>query len=960
MKKYLTILFVLILQISFGQKTYYFSSSSGSDGNSGTSNSFPYQSINKLNSLTLNPGDHILFKRGDTFVGRITVNQSGTAGNPITFDAYGSGPNPLFNGLASVTSWTNIGGNIWQSTSAVSTLPTLKMVTVNGMPVRIGTTPNADETYPYLPNYFTIDKHTGTGNGTTTIKSSSLTTNWTGADVVVRVNHWTLDKETITVQNIDTISFIGQSNSDPITDGWGFWIQNDTRTLDRQNEWYYNPSTKKIRIYSSLQPQNVQVTTVDTMIYARVKDYITINGIDFKGANNSAIVFSACNNPIVTNCNFQYTGATAIEANDGSNNLDLENSTFYDIAGACIWNTDGGANWVIKNNTMKRIGLVSVIKPDDYTNGPIEINSPAALVQYNNIDSTAYEGIHFRGNDVQIRNNFVNHTSMLRDDGGGIYTGFANETGKIIDGNIVINSVGNARGVGSRDAAGNGIYNDGMSVGVTVTNNTVAHIVSAGIFLNNNQGMNVRGNTVYDVGGDYWTRGCLMIQSYTGTPYAGYQRNNSVTNNIFFQKRPSQVDIFNYTDDNSNNSIQDFGIIDSNFYAKGTDNTYFVTYRPQFGTYQNLNFSEWQTASGKEAHGSYLSTAIDTNNIKFVYNPSKNDSIVSLDAVYKDVKGNTYNGSITLQPYRSSILMYNSALSNPPSVTTSGNQSIAQNSTTIYSTPVAGSSNSITSVAWTQVSGPSNATIGTPMSNNTSVSDLVNGTYIFQVLVTQTDGQTASAQVTVIVNVPTPPPTITNSGDQTNVTIDSTAVSATATWASGHTGSYQWTQVSGPNTAVIWSYLSPMTWLKGLINGTYIFRCTATQSDGQTATTDITIVVNIPNPSPTANAGANQTITLPVSSVNLSGSYTVASGYTATFSWSKVSGSGSQTIANNTTLTPTVSGFTSAGVYVFQLKVLQSDGQFATSTVTVTVNPKVNPSTPHVNFPVQPYLMQIK
>jgi parallel beta-helix repeat protein len=94
---------------------------------------------------------------------------------------------------------------------------------------------------------------------------------------------------------------------------------------------------------------------------------------------------------------------------------------------------------------------------------------------------------------------------------------------------------------------------------------------------------------------------------------------------------------------------------------------------------------------------------------------------------------------------------------------------------------------------------------------------------------------------------------------------------------------------------------------------------------------------------PTANAGTDQTITLPTSSITLSGSGTVASGQTASYLWTKISGAGTQTITNNTTLTPTISGMTAAGDYVFQLKVTQTDTQFATSTVTSTVNDNIPP-----------------
>jgi hypothetical protein len=49
--------------------------------------STPWKTLNKLNSYSgnLEPGDHILFKRGETFFGSITINKSGTSDSPIVF-----------------------------------------------------------------------------------------------------------------------------------------------------------------------------------------------------------------------------------------------------------------------------------------------------------------------------------------------------------------------------------------------------------------------------------------------------------------------------------------------------------------------------------------------------------------------------------------------------------------------------------------------------------------------------------------------------------------------------------------------------------------------------------------------------------------------------------------------------------------------------------------------------------
>ncbi len=79
--------------------TYYVSASEGSDSNDGKSEAKPFKSVNKLNSITLKPGDNILFKRGDVFEGQhLQPRGSGLAedGKWITIDAYGEGANPRF------------------------------------------------------------------------------------------------------------------------------------------------------------------------------------------------------------------------------------------------------------------------------------------------------------------------------------------------------------------------------------------------------------------------------------------------------------------------------------------------------------------------------------------------------------------------------------------------------------------------------------------------------------------------------------------------------------------------------------------------------------------------------------------------------------------------------------------------------------------------------------------------
>ena len=97
--------------------TYYVSSSAGSDGNNGTSVSTAWQTIAHVNGQTFQPGDSVLFKRGDVWNESLAPGSSGSSGNPITFDAYGTGAAPNLTGYYAVpsTAWVMVTGNAWKA-----------------------------------------------------------------------------------------------------------------------------------------------------------------------------------------------------------------------------------------------------------------------------------------------------------------------------------------------------------------------------------------------------------------------------------------------------------------------------------------------------------------------------------------------------------------------------------------------------------------------------------------------------------------------------------------------------------------------------------------------------------------------------------------------------------------------------------------------------------------------------
>lgn len=79
-------------------ETYYVDATDGNDSNSGTSPSEAWQSISKINNTSFQPGDQILFQRGEVWTERLQPSTSGTSNSPITYSAYGSGIKPTIDG----------------------------------------------------------------------------------------------------------------------------------------------------------------------------------------------------------------------------------------------------------------------------------------------------------------------------------------------------------------------------------------------------------------------------------------------------------------------------------------------------------------------------------------------------------------------------------------------------------------------------------------------------------------------------------------------------------------------------------------------------------------------------------------------------------------------------------------------------------------------------------------------
>jgi gliding motility-associated-like protein len=248
----------------------------------------------------------------------------------------------------------------------------------------------------------------------------------------------------------------------------------------------------------------------------------------------------------------------------------------------------------------------------------------------------------------------------------------------------------------------------------------------------------------------------------------------------------------------------------------------------------------------------------------------------------------------------------------------------------------------IASYHWNLLTGPPTITLSDVDQAVLEVSNLVAGTYSFELVVADDRGATVTDEVNIFVNAQNLPPLV-NAGVDKTITLPTSSVTLTGTSSDpdGTIVSRLWEQVSGPNTAVIASETTNATVVSGLIQGIYIFKITITDDDGVSTSDDARVTVNPapPNTPPVANVGPDLEITLPVSSVSITGSGTDANGTIASYLWSQVSGPGTAAYTSLTQATITWSSLV-AGTYIFRLTVTDNGGAKGQGDVSVKVNPQ--------------------
>ncbi len=241
---------------------------------------------------------------------------------------------------------------------------------------------------------------------------------------------------------------------------------------------------------------------------------------------------------------------------------------------------------------------------------------------------------------------------------------------------------------------------------------------------------------------------------------------------------------------------------------------------------------------------------------------------------------------------------------------------------------------------WSKVSGPA-VTLANSNSSVANANNLVAGTYIFELTVTDNNNAIDRDSVQVIVNPAPNVLPVAHAGNDTSIVLPANTVPLNGTLSTDSDGTitgYLWTKVSGPN-ATITNGSTPNATASSLVAGVYIFELRVTDNGSGIDRDSITVTVTQPpNVLPNANAGVDITITLPANATLNGSASNDPDGTINSFAWTKIAGPSTFTITTPGSATTTVSNL-SQGVYEFRLLVTDNRGGTDADTIQVTVNP---------------------
>lgn len=551
--------------------TYYVSANTGNDANNGLTETTPWKTIDKVNSVLFPNSSIILFKRGEVFRGAISALKSPFG---LTFGAYGTGNNPVIAGSVLITGWkptTRPGLNPKVYEAVVTSLPLTAAGVVqlfaNGELMTIARYPNVDS--PANKKWLKVGASAGTNAFTdrALVSYAKPEGYWNGATLRLRNYSWTYAIQPITNYNAATGKITAPELGDQLPE-WGYFLDGKLEELDYPGEWYYDATVKKVYFYpkGGVNPNTLMIegTTYETgLTISNQENNTTAENLTFRHFTGKGVAVTTSDNIIVRNCRFEHN-VVGLSLWNSVNSQVTGNFFDHQLKDSVLIQAQEGfevKNTVVANNQITNTAIYPAygIRSSGFYQGlGISVFGKAYTVRQNTIDMTSHSGIYLKdGGHHLIENNVIRHSLALLNDGGAITIG---SDGNIIRGNLLSEGIGNvdeSNGCASLNVTPCNHHSSyGMGIGAdnnfrdnVIEGNVIANNPSTGIRLNAYINTTVRNNILYNNDPQ------LSIEDRKGPSY-----NNVVSGNLFYSLSPDQLGV-------ALTNATNHGSFDNNYYC---------------------------------------------------------------------------------------------------------------------------------------------------------------------------------------------------------------------------------------------------------------------------------------------------------------------------------------------------------------------------------------------------------
>ncbi|WP_017732247.1 PKD domain-containing protein [Nafulsella turpanensis] len=344
------------------------------------------------------------------------------------------------------------------------------------------------------------------------------------------------------------------------------------------------------------------------------------------------------------------------------------------------------------------------------------------------------------------------------------------------------------------------------------------------------------------------------------------------------------------------------------------------------------NLDEWQALSGLDQH----SLAVDPKFLSDVNLIPANSALAGAGTGLGEVQVDFFGHQRSYPPTIGAVEKVQT--NQPPVVNAGRDKTVTLPLESLYLRGIGKDADSrFTAFLWEKLSGPS-----VSMSNfntaNALLQDLQPGEYVFRFSATDNEGATASDEMKLTVLSGNQPPVISIGKDKTvYLPLEKLLLSAVGHDPDGVFREFRWEKLRGPSVSMRQENTANLI-LTDLVEGSYLFRFTATDNAGASTSDEMMLTVQRRNQVPIVDAGGDRTIDMGYFQYQISGIGFDPDGVFRAFRWEKVSGP-SVSMQQQNTANLILTDF-EPGVYTFRFYATDNDGATAADEMKLTVNPE--------------------